>query len=140
MAALTKDRNTQRREGNMFSLGVAAAKKIFAGSLVCKDANGFATPGAVATTLKALGRAEEQVDNTSGSNGDVSVVIQPGTFKWANSGGGDAIADADIGNLCYVVDDQTVAKTDGTSTRSAAGRIVQVDSDGVWVKSGPDVA
>jgi hypothetical protein len=33
-----------------------------------------------------------------------------------------------------VVDDQTVAKTNGSSTRSVAGIVRQVDSDGVWVE------
>ena len=32
-----------------------------------------------------------------------------------------------------MVDDQTVAKTDGTGTRSAAGVVVNVDALGVWV-------
>lgn len=31
----------------------------------------------------------------------------------------------------YIVDDQTVAATDGTGTRSAAGRIVLIEWDGV---------
>ena len=34
----------------------------------------------------------------------------------------------------YIVDDETVAKTDGTATRSAAGKVVGLDSDGVWVE------
>ena len=36
----------------------------------------------------------------------------------------------------YIVDDQTVAKTNGSSTRSAAGTIVDVDAQGVWVRVG----
>jgi hypothetical protein len=33
-----------------------------------------------------------------------------------------------------VVDDQTVAKTNGSSSRSVAGIIRDVDADGVWVE------
>jgi hypothetical protein len=132
-AALTADRDTHRVEGDLVSLGVAASKKIYAGSIAAVDANGYATPGATATTLKYLGRAESQADNSSGSDGDVSVTVRRGIFKWENSSAGDAITDADIGATCYIVDDQTVAKTDGTSTRSAAGKVFKVDSDGVWV-------
>jgi len=33
-----------------------------------------------------------------------------------------------------VVDDQTVAKTDGTATRSPAGFVDMVDDLGVWVR------
>ena len=38
---------------------------------------------------------------------------------------------------CYVVDDETVAKTNGTNTRSRAGVVVDVDAQGVWVTTGP---
>jgi hypothetical protein len=31
------------------------------------------------------------------------------------------------------VDDQTVANTDGTSTRSKAGIVEMIDNQGVWV-------
>ena len=48
----------------------------------------------------------------------------------------DAIVRADVGADCYIVDDQTVAKTNGSNTRSVAGKIIAVDADGVWVKIG----
>lgn len=131
---LTADRNTPRREGEEIVLNVAAAKKIYAGSLVAKDASGNATPGAVATTLLGVGRAEEYVDNSAGAAGDKTVKVRKGVFRFANSAGGDQITAADIGKECYIVDDQTVAKTDGSSTRSIAGRIHDVDTAGVWVE------
>lgn len=138
--ALTADRKTPVRTGRDLSLGVAASAVIHAGALMVRNAGGFAAPGSVATTLKALGRAEESVDNSAGANGALSVRIQTGTFRWKNSAAADEITAADIGNQCYVVDDETVAKTDGTATRSVAGRIVDVDADGVWVEMGPAVA
>ena len=52
----------------------------------------------------------------------------------ANSAAADQITAADIGNDCYGVDDQTVAKTNGANTRSVAGKIYDVDAQGVWVK------
>lgn len=134
--ALTKDRNTVMREGEFLSLPVAAGKKIFAGSLVARDAAGNATPGAVATTLLGMGRAEEYVDNSAGGAGDLTVTIRKEVFAFANSAAGDEITRADIGKDCYIVDDQTVAKTDGGSTRSIAGRIEDVDASGVWVSFG----
>ncbi|CUH67985.1 hypothetical protein TG4357_03322 [Thalassovita gelatinovora] len=51
-----------------------------------------------------------------------------------NSAAADEITIADIGNKAYAVDDQTVAKTDGTATRSPAGIIDDVDANGVWVR------
>lgn len=133
MSALTADRNTPRRDGQELSLGLAASTKIYAGSIVCRNASGNAVPGSTATTLKALGIAEGQVDNSAGSAGDKSVKIRRGTFRFGNSSSTDQITVADIGNDCYIVDDQTVAKTSGSSTRSVAGRVADVDATGVWV-------
>ena len=133
MAALTKDRDTRERPGALRAPGVAAGAKIFAGSLVVLD-GGYAKPGATATGLVAIGRAEEMVDNTSGGNGDVTVTVKRGVFRFANSAAAEAITAAEIGSDCYVVDDQTVAKTSDTNTRSVAGTVHDVDADGVWVE------
>lgn len=136
MTALTKDRNTPRRVGEVFSCKVAEATKIFAGSLVCLNSAGYAVPGSTATTLTPIGRAEETVDNSSGSDGDLSVSVLRGVFRWGNSASSDLIAITEIGKVVYIVDDQTVAKTNGTNTRSRAGFVVDVDSDGVWLLTG----
>jgi len=133
MTALATARDTQRRTGQQLSLPVAAATKIFEGSIVALAATGFATKGATATTLLAAGVAETTVDNSAGANGDVSVDVKRGVFKFGNSASTDQITLADYGKQCYIVDDQTVAKTSGTNTRSVAGIVRGVDTDGVWV-------
>ncbi|EKK5133725.1 TPA: hypothetical protein NII88_006806, partial [Pseudomonas aeruginosa] len=51
--------------------------------------------------------------------------------KWANDG---SVTQAHLMKPAYIVDDQTVAATDGTETRSPAGRIIGVEPDGVWVE------
>jgi hypothetical protein len=134
MVALSKPRLTDEREGAVYTAPVAAATKIWQGSLVALNASGNAVPGSVATTLKGFGRAEGTVDNTGGAAGDQTVDVKKGIFRFGNSAGGDLIARADIGNDCYIVDDQTVAKTSASSTRSIAGKIADVDSGGVWVR------
>lgn len=134
MAALTSDRNTLRREGNQMEPPVAAATRIWAGAMVAINASGYAVPGATSTTLKAAGVAEQRADNSAGAAGDIRVKVRKGTFRFANSSAGDAIALTDIGATVFMVDDQTVAKTNGTNTRSAAGTVVDVDADGVWVR------
>lgn len=136
LAALTADRDTPKRSGDSLVLPVAADVKCFAGGLAARDADGNVTPGAVATTLLGVGRFAEFVDNTDGAAGNKSVRIEKGVFRFGNSGAGDAITTADIGADCYIVDDQTVAKTNGTNTRSVAGKIFDVDANGVWVKFG----
>ncbi len=136
MSALTKDRATPRIEGDVWEYPVLAATKIFAGALAVLDSSGWAKPGVTATGLVAVGRAEAYADNSAGADGAINVRVRPGVFRFANSSAGDQITAAEIGDDCYIVDDQTVAKTDGTGTRSKAGKVVQVDSLGVWVKVG----
>lgn len=132
--ALSADRHTPYRDGELIAYPVAASTKIYAGAIVVVKNAGYAAGGSVATTLTCVGRAEEQVDNSSGSAGDKSVLVRSGrAFRWKNSSGTDAIAAAKIGKDCYIVDDQTVAKTNGSNARSKAGRVVGVDDEGVWV-------
>lgn len=134
MTALTANRDTPARTGALGSLAVAAATNIFAGSIVCKAASGFATKGATALNLVALGRATRHIDNSAGADGDAIVTYEPGCFALANAAGADEITAADIGSDCYIVDDQTVAKTNGGGTRSRAGVIEGLDDSGaVWV-------
>lgn len=135
MAALTQARNTQERVGDVIGVPVAADTVCHQGGIAVLDA-GYAAPGSTATGLIAIGRFEESADNAGGAAGAVQALVKRGTFKFANSAAGDLIVQADVGADCYIVDDQTVAKTNGTSTRSRAGIVVAVEGDGVWVQIG----
>ncbi|WP_172298341.1 hypothetical protein [Pseudoruegeria sp. HB172150] len=134
MTALTKNRNTLQAIGDNRVGLVAASTLIYAGAFLMRNAAGYLVEGQTATGLVGVGRAEEQVDNSDGSAGDLSASYRVGIFRFANSTSTDEITQADIGALCYAVDDQTVAKTDGTATRSAAGVVHDVDEAGVWVR------
>ena len=141
MAALVTERATPEGVGELLYLPMAAASKILAGAIACRDAAGNIVKGAASTTLRALGRSEETVDNLAGIAGDKSVHILAGSFWYANSTAGDLIANADIGNACFIADDQTVAKTNGGATRSQAGRVMEVSATlGVRVMFGPQYA
>lgn len=133
MAALTAERATTERSGELYSRGVATNVKIYGGAIVMLNASGYATPGATATGQIADGVATATVDNTGGADALKSVTVSKGIFKFANSAAADLITIAEVGDSCYIVDDQTVAKTDGTGTRSVAGKIMAVESDGVFV-------
>lgn len=133
MAALTAERDTIQRSGAVFNRGVAANAVIYAGALVALNAAGFLVPGSASTTLKADGRATQTVRGTA-VNGEVTCDVERGVFRYANSAAGDAITRADIGTDCFIVDDDQVAKTNGGATRSIAGRIEDVDAQGVWVR------
>lgn len=134
MPALTTERDTRERNGDLLSLAAAAGVVLFAGAMAALDGGGFATPGATAINLRGMGRVKETVDNSTGTPGDVTVEIEKGIFRFGNLGGPDGITAADIGNDCYMVDDQTVARNDGGLTRSVAGTVFDVDAQGVWVE------
>ncbi|WP_435100822.1 hypothetical protein [Arhodomonas sp. AD133] len=132
--ALTKDRNTPMTDGDVVPTPVAAGVEIFTGALVVANASGYAAPGSTATGLIYLGRADSHVDNTAGAAGDRQVLVRRGkAFKWKNSGS-DPVGQAALGKTCYVVDDETVSATDGAGTQSAAGTVIQIDANGVWVE------
>lgn len=133
MTALTQDRNTLRRDGVQTEPPVAAGARIYGGALVAINAAGFAVPGSTATGLTGAGVAEQRADNTGAAAGAIRVRLNRLPHCFGNSTSTDAITLADVGSDCYIVDDQTVAKTNGSGTRSRAGRVFDVDGEGVWV-------
>ncbi len=139
MAATTAARPTkQRGEGPILRefdpIGVAAAVKCNSGAIAAIDTGGNVRPGRTSTTDRVIGVFCGEADNTGGSAGAITARVKRGIYQFANSAAGDLIATKDIGADCFCVDDQTVALTNGTSTRVRAGRIVGVDSVGVWVE------
>lgn len=131
---LNKDRNTPFKDAEVIAVPVAASAVIHAGAIVVANATGFAAKGTTATGLTYLGRADAAADNTGGADGATSVLVRRDkAFLWNNSGT-DAVTQASLGKPCYIEDDETVAATDGTGTRSAAGIVVGIDTNGVWVQ------
>jgi hypothetical protein len=130
MVALTERRLVKRRTGDLFTDPVKAAVDIFEGAMVVLDA-GFAAPGRTAVGLKARGICSTSALNAGGAAGALNVNINAGIFALNNDG---SVARTHIGGTAYIVDDQTVAATDGGGTRSPAGPIIDVNDDGVWVK------
>lgn len=138
MTATTIDRPTKFREGRILSLPVAATTKIPAGVIVGVTTSGWAVNGAATATNRTAGVARAMADNSGGANGDVKVEVRRGVWgPFANSSAGDQITAADVLANCYVVDNQTVAKTDGSASRPVAGKVIEVDAaGGVWVDFG----
>lgn len=122
------------RPTDYYALPMKGATKILAGTIVMIDA-GYAAPGATATGKIAAGLADETVDNTAGAAGALTIRVKPGIFKFVNLGA-DPVVAAGVGTDCYIADNQSVAATNGGATRSRAGVVVQLDSDGVFVQLG----
>lgn len=124
MAALTADRNTKRRDGDLFSF--EAAETVYAGALVAIDADGKAVPATAAGTV-CVGVAQHQA-----APGE-PVLVRRGVFNFVDSDG--TTTRAAIGSACFVVDDQTVtaAVAEGAAA-PVAGIVMDVDAEGVWVR------
>jgi hypothetical protein len=135
MSALSQDRVTAARSGSFISLPIAAGTTCYGGGIAVAKSDGTVRPAIIdsdAPTCKAVGRFQSHC--TSSAN--VTAIIEPGIFLWNNSTT-DPVDAASFGAICYAIDDQTVAKTSNTSTRTPVGVVVGVESIGVWVFTKP---
>ena len=133
MVDLTTGRNTFKRLGDHRLEPMAAGAKIFIGAIVMRNAAGHVTKGATATGCIGVGRSGNTYDNTAGAAGDLACEYLTGVFGYANLGT-DLVTQADVGKLCFIADDQTVARTNGGNTRSPAGYVDGIEGSTVWVR------
>lgn len=130
MAAQTDNRRVERIDGLRRRLPVKANAVCFQGAIAVMN-GAVVQPGAAAANLRAVGIFEAYAKGGA-ADGAVEADVVRGTFKFANDGAAPVTA-AHIGSSCYVLDDQTVSSSHNTNTRSVAGVVFDVDSDGVWV-------
>jgi hypothetical protein len=134
MPNTVKDIQIAEREDYFFFHPVAAAQRLyqgaFAGSTVISN---VAHARAYVLNDPVLGVVQGSTDNVSGANGARTVQVKRGCFKFPQSGA--TITDASLGLYAKPFDDQSVV-LDGTGVISVAscGRIVAVESDGVWIE------
>lgn len=137
MAALTAARDTRQLSDlvlpKLWRVPVAAGVKLFPGAIAVIRA-GYARPATVATGDIVAGRVRFLADNTGGVDGAILAELERGCFGLKNSTSTDEITQVEVGTTCYLVDDQTVAKTSGSSTRSVAGKVFQLEDGLVWVE------
>jgi hypothetical protein len=124
--AMTEDRATPERDGELLSDPLAAGALIYAGRLYGLDADGNAVPigPAAVGRVRAVARARAEQ-----SAGDTRVEGARGVFCFDNV---DGITRANIGQRAYAADGQRVA-ADGSHP---IGEIVDVQDAGVWVRVG----
>ncbi len=88
---------------------VAASTIIYKGALVCINSSGYLVPADDATDLRFVGVARDGADNSSGSNGDVEiVVVTRGSIVVRKS----KAEQSDVGRDARIVDDETVDRAD----------------------------
>lgn len=145
MASITTQRDTPQMGGTplpaLIPFPVAANTRIYKGVMVGIDSSGNLVDGAAAAAVFIVGKAAQDIDNTTGNQsgfsglaGGATCNVAQGVFQWNNSASTDLIANANVGQPCYVADNQTVALT-GAGVRLFAGIITNVDTNGVWVEN-----
>ena len=135
MTAATKDRDTQQTGHLNRSFPMKGNVKAFAGTIAHMDASGNVGPGITATTGRVVGFFDATFDNLGGAAAAKTADVVRGVRgPFANSSAGDLIGAADVDADCYLVDDQTLAKTNGSATRIVAGKVHAVDAAGVWLR------
>ncbi|EBQ3682365.1 hypothetical protein ACFSFZ_02480 [Mixta tenebrionis] len=142
MTAITEPRDTAWRDCILVPVPVAKGEVIPMGAIVCVNATGFAVNGKEDATLKYAGCADESVDNSAGEDGAQLINVRANkAFKWASDG---TITQASLLSRAYIVDNQTLSAENGgtpaegetpagEATRSSAGKIILIESDGVWI-------
>jgi hypothetical protein len=140
MSALTAENETIKGplagDARVEELTILDAEKIWKGGMVAVDATPEVQMASDTAGLVVVGIAPASVDNTD--DGETLDPPLRGIFRMNNSET-DPVAKEHIGKKCYVEDDNTVA-SDSTNY-VAAGVVVDVDDDGVWVDfRGPALA
>lgn len=122
--AVTANQITRRQDGARRSYPVAASTRIYEGTLVFINAAGYADDDTATGVNAFAGVAVAEVDNSSGSNGDLTVeVYTDGDFQLVSSG----LAQTDVGMPAYADDNYAVVNALG-STSVRIGSFVRIPS------------
>lgn len=117
--ALSADAQMQEVIGRQNSLPVKAAAKVYSGAMVGDDGAGYNRGLVAGDPFK--GHAQEQKDNTDGSDGDLNVLTKEGRYRLEVTLA--SVAVGDVGNDVYASDDATLTQTVGSNTY--VGKIVR---------------
>lgn len=117
--------NAPERESRFYAFPLKNGETVYQGEIGCIDATGEIVTAKKATGLKAFGRVEK-IDSGS-------ITLRKGCYRYQNDAA-DPVTFADIGGNCYISNSTTVCKTDASSTKSTAGKVMFIDDAGVWVE------
>lgn len=127
MTATTIARNATKSYGALpykLTMSIAGSINLLKGTIVTADANGRADVPTAGQD--AMGIACADYVNATGSNDAFDVEVDTGVFSLGVTG----TAPKGIGEVLFVVDNQTVSLDSSGGTRGVAGYCVGVDDDG----------
>lgn len=131
MTAQAADRKnvTAAGSGRERSGLVAGSTKIYKGSIIAKNTSGYLVPAADTVGLRVVGVAQEQVDNSSGSDGALSIKYLTDVSVKVNNDGSSAVAQANLYmGPVFIKDDNTVQASSANGV--VAGIAESIESDG----------
>lgn len=138
MTATTVSIKTEYRDGILIPVPLAALASVLMGTFAVVDADGFAVSSADvgAANQKCLGVWESDAENPHAS-GEVCGVVRRNKHFLVNNSSSDPVTQADIGQVVYAADNQTIAKTDSAGTFPKVGTFLGFDLENptsVWVE------
>ena len=122
MAALSASKNRYSKKGNIVAFPMVASDIIYRGSFVMINSSGYAAPAATGAGSRGAGFAMDEVDNSSGSAGDLSVRVEVQDHHYID--GMSGLTQADIGKTVYASTDNDFSLTQGNDV--PVGVIVEV--------------
>jgi hypothetical protein len=142
--ALTRDIPTTRfgvpGDGHQpLSFPVGASQKPFGGA-VAVTYNGYliaaSTPSSDQLVVGIMQRTADNSGNGTpdnrfvgdGTAGSIVAEVETGTFFLFGGTNTDALTQADVNKTVYLIDEKTVGKTNGSSTRPVAGTLRAIDT------------
>jgi hypothetical protein len=127
MTALAADRVQTARVMKRVQLTLASGQSVYQGALLGITLGTGTVVEATATTgIFICGTASEAVDASGGAKSIQVELDKEISLRWLANHTSNTVAAANVGQLCYVEDDQTVSTN--SASRVIAGRVWAVDA------------
>lgn len=113
-------------------LPVKGTTSVYKGTIVSQNSSGYVLPYSASGASYAIGVAQHDADNASGSDGALKVAVEVRRiYVFTNGTAGDAFAETSlIGAPAYASDDHTVADNSNSAARKCIGSFQGLEADG----------
>lgn len=133
LSAARNDFLNKARLGRKIGRPAKSGFTFYNGALVVVDATGYIKPNTGVAGERVVGCVDLKQHAsvaTTGADGATFFDVIDGIFPFAIGTSADALAQADVDNFVYGIDDWTVGKTDGGVQRPRVGQLVAIETIG----------